>query len=497
MKKIITILLLIVIAIHLCACQANPNQEAVISKNEGVFEANIHQSASEEKESPTEIADSEVFYSTDKSIEFSMNVEQTFTPSNLPVVEVEPYNLTGDDVKRIAQVFFGNAVFYECDQSSNPTYSKKQIQNNISRWSQYTNAESIIPLYYDPGTDPSYDIELLKMFIEQLNGIYETAPSENPDSICDWQLKKERHYNNLEMEIDGRSISDDADVIFAYTDVNGVEYVLAATTHNQDNYVSNSISIGLQSSFGLHWDTAIWRSELCRTEKPTESQLSTISIQAEKMISQMGVGNWIIKNVYINTDYYGEIPEYTIVVDAVPELNGVSAIWRQETQSMTSDDTVASNYPMSKIEIIFSPSGDLVYFEMVSPIVDKEVVNPNVAILSIDSLIETGKSHLMLSDSKAGYGLPEGAGIIEMYEEAFNERIVCKVEISGITLEMGRIRKANSDNSFYYIPVLVFEGTADYYGEKSGVLYFSSSDYYKPTINLVLVNAVDGSIIGR
>lgn len=495
MKKIIAVLMLIITTIQLCACQANPNQAAVISKNEGIFESNIHQTAGKEDEFLTEINDSEVFYSTDKSVEFSMKVEQTFTSSNLPVVEAVPYNLTGDDVKRIAQVFFGDAVFYERDQSSNPTYSKKQIQSNISRWSQYANPERLTSLYYDSETDPSYDIDLLKMFIEQLNGLYETAPEENPDPICDWQLKKERNYNNLEMEINGRKVSDDADVIYAYTEFNGVEYVLAATTHNQENYVSNSITIGLQSAFGLHWDKAIWRAELCRTEKPTEDQLSTITIKAEEMISQMGIGDWIIKSVYTNTEYYGEIPEYTIVVDAVPVLNGVSAIWRQETDSMTDDDTVASNYPMSKIEIIFSPSGDLVYFDMVSPIVVKEVINPNVAILSLESLIETGKSHLMLSDSKAGYGLPGGAGIIEMYEEAFNEKIICKIDISEIKLEMGRIRKADSDDGFYYIPVLVFEGIAEYYGEKSGVLYLSSSDYYKPTINLVLVNAIDGTIV--
>lgn len=495
MKKIIAVLTLIITTIQLCACQANPNHNAVNSKNEGIFESNVHQSADNVDHLPTEVQSSEVFYSTDESVEFIMDIDQTFVPVNLPVFEVVPYNLTGDDVQRIVEVFFGDNVFYERDQSSNPTYSQKQIQNNIRRWSEYINPEKIMSLYIDEGTDPTYDINLLKTFIEQLTELYEAAPVENPDPVCNWQLKKERHYNNLALEIGGRKEADDADVIYAYTEYNGVEYVLAATTHNQDNYVSNSISIGLQSAFGLHWDSAIWRAELCRTEEPTEAQLSAIEAKAEDILIQMDIGEWTIKSVYTNTEYYGDIPEYTIVVDAVPEFNGVSAVWKQNTENMTGHDTVASNYPMSKIEITFSPSGDLVYFDMVSPIVYKDVINSNVAILSLDSLIETGKTHLMLSDSKAGYGLPGESGLIELYEEEFNEKIICKVTISAISIEMGRIRKIDSDNSFYYVPVLVFEGTAEYYGKDSGTLYLSSSDYYKPTINLVLVNAVDGTII--
>lgn len=245
MKKNAVIFMLIITVIQLCACQANPDQAVVISKNEEIFESNVHRSADDDKASPAHISDTEVFYSTDGSIAFSMNVDHTLTDTNMPVVEVVPYNLTGDDVQRIAQVLFGDATFYERDKSSNPTTSKKQIQSNISRWSQYANPESMISLYTDSRIDPSYDIDLLEKYIAQLNEQYETAPEENPDPICDWQLKKERYYNNLEMEIGGRDESDDSDVIYAYTEYNGVEYVLAATTHNRKNYVSNNISIGL------------------------------------------------------------------------------------------------------------------------------------------------------------------------------------------------------------------------------------------------------------
>lgn len=496
MKKSIAIFILILAVIQLCACQANPDQAAVISKNGEVFESNMHRTADDDAVSPTQITNTEEFYSTDGSVEFSMKVDHTLTAANMPVVEVEPYNLTGDDVQRIAHVLFGDAVFYERDKSSNPTSSKKQIQKNINRWSQYTNPESMISLYTDSSTDPSYDISLLEKFIAQLNEEYKNAPEENPAPVCNWQLKKERYYSDLDVEIDGRDEDDDSNVIYAYTEYDGFEYVLAATNHNQKNYVSNTISIGLQSAFGLHWDTAIWRAELCRTAEPTEEQVTAVRNKAEDILSEINLGNWAIKHTYVQTVFYGETPEYTIVVDAVPVLNGVSAIWGQRTESIVSDNAFASNYSMSKIEITFSPSGDLVYFDMISPITVKEVVNTNVETLPLESLIETAKSHLKLSDCKAGYGLSRDSGLIELYEETFNEKIICKIEISEIGIEMGRIRKADSDNSFYYVPTLVFAGTAEYYGKDSGTLYLSSNDYYETAINLVMINAVDGTVIG-
>lgn len=496
MKRIIAYTLLLLMTIQLCACQANPDNPSVVSKNDGVFESNIHQSATDGENSEKNIQSFDVFYSTDESIEFSMRIQQELYYDSMPVVEVVPYSPTEDDVKRVAQVLFGDAVFYERDQSSNPTYSKAQIQTNISRWSEYANATKISTLYFDSDTDPTYDLDLLKYFIEYLTEKYENAPEENPDSKCNWQYKKERHYNDTEREINGRRESDDADVIYAYTEYNDVEYIVTATKHDQTNYVSNGISISLQSSFGLHWDKAIWQAEWCRTEKPTEEQVNVLREKAEDILDQIQVGNWSVIHDYVQIDYYGDTPEYTIVIDAVPEINGVPAIWGQDIDSMTDEDTVASNYPMSRVQFIFSPEGNLLSFEMTSPITTKEIINENVLTLSFDSLIETGKTHLSLSDAGACYGIPAGSGLLEMYEDAFNENIICKITISEIEYALARTNKSDSENSFYYTPAIVFKGVADYYGEDSGVLFFSSSDYYnEPTINLVIINAVDGTII--
>lgn len=496
MKKAIACVLLLLLTNQLCACQANPDNPSVVSKNDGVFESKMHESATD-GEHPAEVIESfDVFYSTDGSIEFSILIQQELNDDRMPVVEVIPYSPTEDDVKRVAQVLFGDAIFYERDQSSNPTYSKAQIQTNISRWSEYANPAKISTLYFDGETDPTYDVELLKHFIEDLTEKYETAPENNLDPICNWQFKKERYYNDSEREIDGRSESDDADVIYAYTEINDVEYVVAVTTHDQANYVSNSISISLQSSFGLHWDKAIWQAEWCRTEKPTEESVNTLREKAENILNQIQIGNWSVVHAYVQTNYYGDTPEYTIVVNAVPEINGVPAIWGQDIDSMTDDDTVASNYPMSRVQFIFSPEGNLISFEMTSPITTKEIVNENVLTLSFDSLIEASKTHLSLSDANACYGIPAGPGLLEMYEDAFNENIISKITITEIEYALARINKANSENSFYYTPAMVFKGVADYYGEDSGALFFSSSDYYnEPTINLVIINAVDGTII--
>ena len=82
-----------------------------------------------------------------------------------------------------------------------------------------------------------------------------------------------------------------------------------------------------------------------------------------------------------------------------------------------------------------------------------------------------------------------------MYEEVLNEKLICKIEISTLNYGLARIDVANSDCTYYYIPAIVFNGNADYYGKDTGNLCISSSDYRANGLNLIWINAIDGSII--
>lgn len=492
--KVRLVIFLGAMCVFLCGCQKSPEQNVVSSKNDGTFDANIIQSATDTREDSQMLRSSEQFTSTDGSIEFVMNLDEVTTVSAMPVVEVEPHYLTGEDVKHVAEALFGDAVFYEREPSANPQFSKEQINKSIGRWSQYITSDAMRGLYSDDTADPSSDIDYLKSYIELFTQRYESAPDKNPHIRCDWTFKKERNYNNSGIEINGRNLSDDLDVIYANTEIGDIEYVLTAATREESDYQVNKIRVALGSGIGpLFIDQSIYQAMLCRTEEPTKEQMVAIAERALGVLNRIDMGNWEIAEEYVQTTYYGNTPEYKIVVNAVPKFSGVSAVCGQQVENLTDDDTYVSNYAISTSSFEFSVNGDLINFQMVSPINVKEIVNSNVATLPLESLLEKAKSYLMLSDAKAGYGLPPG--LVDMYEETFGEKVICKVNLCELEYGLGRVRAANSDANYYYVPVFVCKGIADYYGKDSGLLYVSSRDYYSSAQAFVWINAVDGTII--
>lgn len=480
----------------LAACADNPQQEVVTSKNDGAFDINALKSPTESDDSDSEIRvqHSDQFTSTDGSIAFTLNIEESISVTQMPVVEVVPHFLTGEDAKRVARELFGDAAFYERQPSASQEYSKSQLQEKIDLYSQYAGQDAMDQLHGTKDADWSEEINLLKMEIAKFTEQLESAPEENPHTPCDWTMKKERYYNNTKDETAGRDVSEDSDVIYATVKVGDIEYIFAATTRNKEDYKVNTIQVGLTSGIGpVHIDQAIYRSMLCRTEKPTEEQISAAKSRAQEMLDQMGLGAWIVERASAQATYCGDTPEYSILVNATPVINDVSALYGQFGGSLVSSDVFASNYPMSMASFEFTADGTLISFLLRSPF-DMNVINDNVATVSMEELIEKAKSHLALSDAKASYGVPNG--FVESYERKYDEKLICKIEISELDYGIARINVANSDDSYYYVPAIVFKGSADYYGQDTGTLYMSSGDYGERVQSLLWLNAVDGSIIG-
>lgn len=495
MKKVITLLAIAFICMRLCACQTNPSSPVVISKNDSSFDANLSKSATEEIKADENIQYSDKFSSTDGSIEFTVNIEQTLSTSTMPVVEVVPHKFLPEDVKRVANVLFEDAIFYEREPSKNPSYSKEQIQNAIVRWSKYANNTTMAELIMDRSNELVVDhVDLLKDYIAQYTEKLDTSPADNPHIFCDWVFKKDSHYNNLEAEIGGGSAADELDVIYSTVETGDVEYIFTASTHDAADYKLNTIDVTLSSGVGpAEIDLMIYRAMLCRTSKPTNEQVLSISQKAQHMLDMMELGDWVVTDTYVETADFEDIAEHIVIVEAVPVFSNTAAVYGQKTPSATASDTYAAYYPVSRALFGFSANGELIHFRLQSPVDIKSVVNPNVQTLSLNKLVETAKNNLILSDAYAGYGV--SADIIYMYEETMQEKLVCKVAINSFEYALARISVANSDNSYYYVPTIVFKGKADYFGKDTGNLYISSDSYGTGELDLIWVNAVDGSLI--
>lgn len=483
-KQWVSIVSSIVCFTILTACASNPEQEVVISKNDGSLDANVVQSATQPADqveiSTQNISFTDSFTSTDESVEFTFSINQTISNEAMPVVEVVSHYLTTEDAQRVASCLFGDVDFYEADPLLAPCYTREEIQNSIQRWSYYTNSEAISELL--GGTDELV-MERIKAKIEELNALYESAPSDSSRVPCKWTFQKDSVYTYSPEEVISVDTSFDNDAIMAVCEVNGIRYRYEVVTRNMGDYKLNMISAYFDSSRSpMSIDENIYRATLTRSSAPTDDQIAAVTSKAMDMLRSMELGEWQIDQC--NVRALGEnIVEYAICIDAVPVINGIPAVHQPQLTGLTSSGAYSSNYYMTEVSFEFSTNGDLLKFTMYSPIDVKQVINENVPTISVDDLLEKAKQHLSLSDSNH-YGLQNVYGVLK-------EPLDTSVIISNIRYGLLREKVPETDDSYYYLPGIVLYGVVENVGTETQYLYYQSDEPYP----IVALNAVDATVI--
>lgn len=470
--RIIKAYVLIVMVALLSGCQKAPPNSSVISKNDGSFDVAVIQSApkSEESTSSTICQRQERFMSTDGTIEFTLNVNEEIIGVPMPVVEVTPHNLTEEDSKRIAYILFGDAEFYEAEPLFASKFSQSDIQEKLARW---------IPYGGDNGAIDGY--------IQEYTLLLETAPIDNPHTPCLWTFKKSTYYFESKSDADAMDTSGDNDEIQASVKMDGIPYIFNVAKRDKSDFKLNSIYVKPYDGLSpTSIDTKIFRTQLCQTRKPKEEDLAVVKAQAEELLKKMELGNWIIDECYVDVSNKNDIPEYTIVVKAVPVFEQVAAIRRPQLNNLKSKEIYASNYYLTDTQFEFNVNGDLVSFNMTSPVDVKAVINANVKVLSMEDLTGIAINHLSLSD----YYQYDYLGYIT--DSA--EELECKVNISNVDYGLTRVKVPNTDDSYYYVPAMIFWGSIQYHGEETGNIYDVELDY-GTEFPLLILNAIDGTVI--
>lgn len=483
-KCIIMFLLLCITMLFLSSCQSNPTREVVTSKGDGDLEARVTIAA---EETHTDDAVQDVVYaldfdSTDMSVNYKIQLNQTIRDSNMPVVRVTPHFINAEDAKKVATALFPDGIFYEAEPARAAQYSRSELQSKINRWSQYTNVESLKNLY---GEDRIVQFsEVIKEYIERYTVMYESAPTENPHALCEWTMRKTSEYRVPENELTEKDLLDDNDEISAQLVVDQIPYYYTATTRNKEDFRVNLISAYIYSGQSpVNIDERIFRAQLCRTESPTQTLQHNIQKKAEQIIADMNMGQWMVDELYVKNDVYGDINEYTICVNAVPIFNGIPVLRRTQLDSLKDETGYAAEQYYSDINFEFAPNGELLSFFCYSPLEVQEVVNSNVKVLSILELLEIAHSQLRLTDSYAfGFG---------MFLDYINEAVQCHVTISSIEYGLSRIKVPNSIDEYYYVPSVAFKGYSEYIGKETETVFWCDET---PQTFLIL-NAVDGTVI--
>ncbi len=499
MKQGLMIVLSIMLSVTMLAsCAANPDQPIVISKNDGSFDIGIVQSVSEPLneenqttypvEAPTidEITQPDPlfqyqsqFTSSDNTVDFTIDLHMDLTDQPMPVVEVAPHRITIEDAKRMANVLFGNATFYEAEPLGMEVFSKAEIQAKINRLLSYEGALG----HYDSNTFSS----ARKQFIEEYTLKMETAPEENPHQLCPWEYRKSSYYYWTTEELSTIDTSQDNDELQVRVNVAGIPYLMIISTRDRSDYKINNIYVTIDDGPSpLFADMYIFQNQLCQTAEPDEENVTAVSQKAFEMLQQMNLGDWAISECYVEVINQGDFPEYIIVVNAVPQYENVSAVRIPQITGLTSEEAYASNYYLTNAQFKFNVSGTLLSMEIISPIDMVSLINNNVLTLDFDELMSRTENHLKLSD----YHAYDRLQLISMgYEDYY-----CAVSINDADYGLARVKVPNTDDRYYYVPAIFFYGTIQYQGKETDSIYDVTIEEEVRWPILVL-NAIDGSII--
>lgn len=485
MRRIFRATLFILIILLFTACQPNPKTNYVISKNDGVFEQRIQDTAQQNTTYNENILKTGNFYSKDGSVEFSWNLNQEVTKGTMPVIEVVPYMFTGKDVKEVVSAIFGEEViFYDLGPESERQLSKDEIQKKIRALSPYSSKEALRWLMGE-----EYTVEKIKKRIEEYTLQYDLAPDENPHIECDWTFRSGDYYWDLDDE------GNKNNYIIASAVFNNIDYYVRAQVHNEGDYTQSIIKIGLgDGNDDTYVESTADLVNLCSSDKPTQEQIDTAKTKAQRILEKMSFGEFTVAETFIDIRMFGDTPAYSIRVEAVPIFEGTAVLFGDISKTNGNKDLYTSSYPVSQIQFFFSTNGDLVGFNMHSLTEVKEVKQSRVVTIPFDKLIEQAEFHLQLYDAKAMDAFAGNAQMLELTTGRSIDTMNCKVEISEMDYGLARFPVANS-NSFYYAPAAIFRGSIDYCDRETGAVLTGTGNPYGARIQtLVAINAVDGTV---
>ena len=483
MKKIILLTLYLFIIASFCACQTTPSDNTVTSKADGSFDVSNIKPSESNYNTPTLIDIQESFESTDKSVIYHFNINSELLSKNAPIIQVSPHTLSTQDAKNIANVLFPDSDFYE--YSPTDQFTKSELQQSISLWASYLDDKKLRSFFGDNMN--SREIEnwksVIEGFITKYTVLIPTAPENIEKSLCNWTFFPSSHYSNIKAS----STEKDNLQIAATTEVNNIPYNIMFYTRDEADYKLNYVHayIHPKISPGNIQMYAIYNS-LCASDTPTDEQLSEIKKKTTLLLEEMGLGQWTVDECYYQTRGQDINNSYIIYVNATPKLSDLDVIRYPQLTNLKSTETYASNYYYTDANFEFAPNGTLLSCKITSPIDTDQIIEKNCQILDFDKIIEIAKSNLSLYcfDSYTQQ-IPNNTNYV------FN----CSVNISEVKYGLTRVKVPNTKNSYYYIPSVLFQGNYQVYEKESQTLWFDSYSWFGTPQNLLVINAVDGSII--
>lgn len=431
--------LICIICLILSGCQATPDEEIVINKDEGVLEEKINEEYEGENifDVPEHIE--EEIYTKDGLYTILINAD-TKVPeqSAYSIYSIVPDDFSQEEIDDILNFFFQDS----------PLYAKEYIKTKDMI------QERIVQIKAEMKTmeENSDDMEAAQEAINQLEEQYDEAPETAERTLITSELTYDQ-----ELE---------CDILWADTGYNELSSI---SVTNKQGSQRLFIYVDQERAFlrnVLLTDTNAEGQQMTIDEAEKEAVIVLNELKIENMVpiqSEIGVTEDQSKQGYIVTfrQSINGVPVASYDLLDYSQTTDMASKWHSdEIRVMLDDDGVSA--------LIWSYKGKII-----------EELTPNVKMLPFDKIYDISKQQL-----KNKFAWIETSGL----------NYFQTIYVDGIVLEYVSAKEKNNEGSYLLIPAWNFYGDIDYtYG--NGIT--QPQHGIKSTNTCILsLNAVDGTVIG-
>lgn len=442
-------------------CQANPDKDTVVNKNEGKLDAAIQETADGEKEN---IAPSYTDTFTVGDVSVNVDASVISIDSALPVVRVTPREITAEEVKHWTDVLFEGKTAYE----PSVQMTKTELEQYILRYKEIIGDRESLAAEYGSGEDADAMIDYYNNLISAYEQEYETAPDKEEKTECDWNFHPYDYYMNDSASWEGDESFEKLKKTYKLkavtTGLNGHSAIVDATNRDESDYMIHSL--------WFYYTDEEMMTDIPYTEI-SEKEAERIATDA---LDSLGMSeHWSLWSAYgyTNMDEDQKPLEDVYVLQYTPVYEGVRAIPGPEID-LQSEDLYAANYRYENL-VIRIHNGILRNVELESPMDQVSVENDNVKTLSMEEVYDQFKTQAQAQFTRSS--------LVDMSDPAAAEGDL-QIKITEISQGLFRIKEQDSDE-FLMVPVWSFNGT----------LSLDGVDDANGMQNFVVINALDGSVI--
>ncbi len=490
MKRKIAMLLSILLILTLCSCAAEETDAPAETENTIVEISRGDSGEDTNKLAASAVAYTDSFQSADGSVNVEINLEDTsLYEGSFRTLQITPRPFTGEEVRHIANVLFGDAVFYEyifCRE-----YTKAELEEQRAFWQALLEREDLDELHCVLGTDG----ELRKTIETSLEKHkVEAAPEEIERTICDFSLKPYAYYYEDQEENVMR--------VEAFSEIGGVPYRFRAenNTHGVRAF-SISAWIGYDTVSPLGIREEVLKDKLLCVEKPDQNQIDAIREKAEKIIAELGMGQWQIDQCQCKEKTGLEWgTRYSIKITAVPVYNGIPLLRQEQPYTLRGTEEGIQNCNYPDLALSFAPDGTLLTFSLNTPVDILAVSGEESRMMSFSELMGSVKTQFSLPSADeyfmSYYAWDHSTAEVLIDKIVLGYDMLALNNVPGETVEYCGTELTVNNSDFVLVPAVAIYGNYRLY--ETSPEEENAFDYREDTGEdalFTILNASNGSMI--